>query len=199
MKFHLRDRNPQIVEAWKEFFGRNDDFIIDCGHIFDKTKADAIVSPANSFGFMDGGIDAVYEMRFGTQIPQRLRNHIKAEWDGELLVGEAAIVATDDPDFPYLISAPTMRIPENVSDTVNAYLAFRAVLRLAKKFNRGGEKIHSILCPGLGTAIGEMKPWQCAKQMHYAYESIWLEQPIDPETLGDAYWHQMEMKGKAAG
>ena len=29
----------------------------------------------------------------------------------------------------YLVSAPTMRIPTNVSKTVNAYLAFRAVLR----------------------------------------------------------------------
>ena len=29
----------------------------------------------------------------------------------------------------YLVSAPTMRIPSNVSKTVNAYLAFRAILR----------------------------------------------------------------------
>ena len=29
----------------------------------------------------------------------------------------------------YLVSAPTMRIPLNVSDTVNAYLVFREVLR----------------------------------------------------------------------
>ena len=29
----------------------------------------------------------------------------------------------------YLVSAPTMRIPLNVSDTVNAYLAFRGTLR----------------------------------------------------------------------
>lgn len=32
----------------------------------------------------------------------------------------------------YLISAPTMRVPEDVSDTVNAYLAFRAVLRCGR-------------------------------------------------------------------
>ena len=29
----------------------------------------------------------------------------------------------------YLISAPTMRIPLDVSKTVNAYLAFRAIIR----------------------------------------------------------------------
>ena len=29
----------------------------------------------------------------------------------------------------YLVSAPTMRVPLDVSDTVNAYLAFRCILR----------------------------------------------------------------------
>ena len=29
----------------------------------------------------------------------------------------------------YLVSAPTMRIPMDVSETVNAYLAFRGILR----------------------------------------------------------------------
>ena len=29
----------------------------------------------------------------------------------------------------YLVSAPTMRIPLDISDTVNAYLAFRGTLR----------------------------------------------------------------------
>ena len=58
--------------------------------------------------------------------------------------GSAVIIPTYDKDvstvqveptdnggvpIPYLISAPTMRVPEDVSDTVNAYLAFRAVLR----------------------------------------------------------------------
>ena len=33
----------------------------------------------------------------------------------------------------YLVSAPTMRIPLDVSDTVNAYLAFRGVLRAGRK------------------------------------------------------------------
>ena len=33
----------------------------------------------------------------------------------------------------YLVSAPTMRIPLNVSDTVNAYLALRGTLRAGVK------------------------------------------------------------------
>ena len=33
----------------------------------------------------------------------------------------------------YLVSAPTMRIPLDVSDTVNAYLAFRGILRAGEQ------------------------------------------------------------------
>ena len=32
----------------------------------------------------------------------------------------------------YLISAPSMRVPEDISNTVNSYLSFRAVLRTGK-------------------------------------------------------------------
>ncbi len=47
-----------------------------------------------------------------------------------LKIGQAIIMETNDPDqqIKYLISAPTMRVPENVENTPNAYLAFRATL-----------------------------------------------------------------------
>ena len=60
------------------------------------------------------------------------------------LQGEAVIIPTfeggatassmkwagsnEDMPIHYLVSAPTMRVPLNVDDTVNAYLAFRAVI-----------------------------------------------------------------------
>ena len=34
----------------------------------------------------------------------------------------------------YLISAPTMRVPATISDTVNSYLAFRAVILAGMDF-----------------------------------------------------------------
>lgn len=40
----------------------------------------------------------------------------------------------------YLIAAPTMRIPTNVSKTANAYLAFRAVLRAGTVHKPGVNK-----------------------------------------------------------
>lgn len=151
---------------------------------------DAIVSPANSFGFMDGGIDMVYIRHFGWQMQHRLQAVLKEDYNGELPVGQAAIIKTlsandsnkkfEDPKFnegkliKYLISAPTMRVPLNVTDTVNAYLAFRAVIIAVKEHNKAVEnpedQITSVLCPGLGTAVGEMPPKRCAFQMRQAFE-----------------------------
>jgi O-acetyl-ADP-ribose deacetylase (regulator of RNase III) len=50
---------------------------------------------------------------------------------GELVVGAAEIVETGDLTKPYLIAAPTMRLPIILGpETVNPYLAIRAVLLL---------------------------------------------------------------------
>lgn len=63
-----------------------------------------------------------------------------------------------------------MRVPENVAHTVNAYLAFRAVLRAVDAHNRTHPRpIRSILCPGLGTGVGRMPADRCALQMHAAW------------------------------
>jgi O-acetyl-ADP-ribose deacetylase (regulator of RNase III) len=99
---------------------------------------------------MDGGIDLAYSLRFGWSVQERLRQRLRPEHDGELPVGQAIIVPTDHADIPFVISAPTMRIPMDVSTTVNAYLAFRAAIRAAREHNRTASRpIDTILCPGI--------------------------------------------------
>ena len=155
------------------------------GDIFE-LKADAIVSPANSFGYMDGGIDLVYVQRFGWELQDRLQSHLKEQHDGELPVGQATIVETLDTEIPYLISAPTMRVPANVSTTLNAYLAFRAAIRAVKQHNVENEMpIRSVLCPGLCTAIGRMPADLAARQMAAAYSVCVLGQMISPHSHRD--------------
>ncbi|XP_062511325.1 uncharacterized protein LOC134187224 [Corticium candelabrum] len=190
--FFLRDIAQPMVEAWNEEFDGYAHVKPSEGDIFrGAPSADAIVSPANSFGFMDGGIDMVYTDHFGWQLQYRLQHLLKNEFDGELPVGQAVIIPTYDaanppPESPdaddnegktikYLISAPTMRVPETVSNTTHAYLAFRAVIRAVKWHNNSHKSdsadiISSVLCPGLGTAVGRMPYKRCAKQMHVAYD-----------------------------
>ena len=73
---------------------------------------EGVISPANSFGFMDGGIDSLYRSYFGRHVQDRLQKLIRDRHYGELVVGAAEIVDTDNPRIPYLIAAPTMRVPD---------------------------------------------------------------------------------------
>lgn len=191
--YRLRDKSEAMVKAWRDSFAKYSDCVeVSQGDIFKKAPAaDALVSPANSFGFMDGGIDMIYSKHFGWQMQDRLQEAIDKEKDGELLVGDALIIPAygDDPidktdlsqfnegkPIKFLISAPTMRIPCDVSFTANAYLAFRAVILAVDRHNRDKTRqpIKSVLCPGLGTAVGRMPYQRCARQMLMAYETFIL-------------------------
>lgn len=178
--FELRDMSAEMVQAWQKYFAGIANVRISHGDIFE-SSADAIVSPANSFGYMDGGIDLVYLHGFGWELQTRLQTHLKSDHDGELPVGQATIVETFDTDIPYLVSAPTMRVPMNVANTVNAYLAFRAAIRAIKQHNREQPgTIRTVLCPGLCTAIGRMPPELAARQMAAAFEVGMLNQTVGP-------------------
>ena len=73
-----------------------------------------------------------------------------------------------------MIAAPTMRIPENIAFTLNAYIAFRAILIAINSFNESkpSRPIKSLVCSGLGTGIGSMEAVKCAAQMRAAYKLI---------------------------
>ena len=56
MKIVLADLKGELLEAWQKI-GHDKDYVSTYhGSIFD-VDCDVLVSPANSFGFMDGGID----------------------------------------------------------------------------------------------------------------------------------------------
>jgi O-acetyl-ADP-ribose deacetylase (regulator of RNase III) len=197
MKFLLRDNNAAVVQAWLDCFSEAADVSVSVGDIFEE-PTDAIVSPANSFGFMDGGIDLAYSLRFGWGLEERLQALLRAEHDGELPVGQAVIVDTGDARFPLMVSAPTMRVPMDVSETVNAYLAFRAVIRTVRAHNQSAaRRIETVLCPGLGTAVGRMHPKVCARQMYHAYETSHLGRVTTPPDLLSVSKHQFRMTGRA--
>lgn len=186
MKLYLRDMNAILVQEWRKAFGSTSDVEVSEGDIFGES-ADAVVSPANSFGYMDGGIDLVYSRRFGWDLQERLQAKIRTQYAGELPVGLATIVETNEREIPFLVSAPTMRVPLVVDETVNAYLAFRAALIAVDEHNKSSDrKIRSVLCPGLGTAVGRMRPETCARQMRWAFDSIRGQVEYFPSRLGEA-------------
>jgi O-acetyl-ADP-ribose deacetylase (regulator of RNase III) len=194
IKVHLRDLDASLVEAWTREFAGVATVTASCGDIFATTNdanralETAIVSPANSFGLMDGGIDAVYRRRFGDALPRRLQALLAARHHGELPVGVAVIVPTRRPGIGWCISAPTMRLPgSDIADTVNAYLAFRGALRAVLAHNaRRRIPIRRVVCPGLGTAIGRMPVAQCARQMRVAWDRVLGPRNRQPRTIYEA-------------
>lgn len=180
---------------WHQIFHQIPNIEIIDGDIL-RQDGDAIVSPANSFGYMDGGLDLKYSQHFGWELEKTVRKKLESHHFGELPVGNALIVDTGDTKIPYLISAPTMRVPSNVSHTVNAYLAFKAVLQAVILFNRKSSKrIGTILCPGLCTGEGKMAPKQCAQQMAKAYQVCMADGMITHGGLSAASKDHMQMLG----
>jgi O-acetyl-ADP-ribose deacetylase (regulator of RNase III) len=168
-----------LAKAWSSFCDDLDCVTVHQGSILD-VECDAVVSPANSYGFMDGGIDALYVDEFGVEVQNRLRRAILSRHHGELLVGSAEIVETGHARVPYLIAAPTMRVPMVLGpDTINPYLATRAALLLVRHgvFPEGplagqpiSEHIRIVAFPGMGTGVGRVPAEISARQVRTAID-----------------------------
>ena len=172
-KLYLIDSKPELCEKWRQVFSSYPEVEVLSGDYFQQS-ADAIVSPANSFGIMDGGLDLAIRNELGFQIETDIQEVILNKYHGEMPIGSAEIINTNHDRWSYMISAPTMRIPENINYTLNTYIAFRAILIAINNFNELVPKkpIKSLVCSGLGTEIGSMEPIKCAAQMRAAYKLI---------------------------
>ncbi|MEO1452058.1 MAG: macro domain-containing protein, partial [Bacteroidota bacterium] len=72
----LIDPKPEMYQAWLEAFAAHPEVNKACGYFQDVPAFDCMVSAANSFGLMDGGVDLAITNFFGTQLEQRVQQHI---------------------------------------------------------------------------------------------------------------------------
>jgi O-acetyl-ADP-ribose deacetylase (regulator of RNase III) len=164
MTLHLVDTNPALVRAWRETFALFPEVGVRQADLL-AVASNAVVSPANGYGFMDGGIDAAYVRFFGNAIEGRVRDAVAKRPEGYLPVGAGVVIATGHDRIPHLIVAPTMLMPEAVPSQ-NCYRALRAVLRIASAVAEVGRAVY---CPGLGTGVGGVPAEEAAKEMARAY------------------------------
>jgi O-acetyl-ADP-ribose deacetylase (regulator of RNase III) len=190
LKIVLTAVDGPLAAAWQRWCGDLRCVEVHRGSIFD-VACDAVVSPANSFGFMDGGIDRLYTDFFGPGVQERVQACIRGCHDGELLVGQADVVPTGHARIPYLIAAPTMRVPSALGRSIHPYLAARAVFLLVQRgrFSCGelagqpvAERVRRVALPGLGTGVGRVQPVACAKQVRAAIEDFVLGRFEFPDT-----------------
>lgn len=172
MQLILRDLNPHVVLAWTQVFGGRAGISFGTGDLL-RADVDAVVSPANGAGIMDGGIDRHYRAEFGLAIEARLRERIDECHGGELPIGEALIIPTKHAKIRRMIAAPTMQTPRSIRGTDNVRRATQAALRAASR--AANPPIARLGFPGMGTGVGRMDPFESAEQMRDAIDA-WADE-----------------------
>lgn len=170
LKLILVDPNHNLCLAWRKHFDGLPNVEIVTSYFEQLPEFDCMVSAANSFGLMDGGVDLAIIRFFGYELMKRVQERILADYLGEQPVGTSIIVETGHPDHPFIVHTPTMRVPMEISRTDNVYLAMWAMLLAVRKHNQNEQPpIKVIACPGLGTATGQVPVNEAARQMALAY------------------------------
>lgn len=135
-----------------------------------RIDADVYVSPANSYGWMDGGIDDIYRKIFpGIQSivqTEIAKNYYRIIGRPFLPIGSAVIVECPTPKLhktkKFMICAPTMETPSNIEKTPeNICKAMMAILESCESFTE-----HTVVAvPGLGTGCGQVSSEESARQI----------------------------------
>ena len=125
------------------------------------------ISPANCLGFMDGGIDKVYSQIMFKGIEPKIKEKIKKLGFKTKLgrpyipIGKAIVTKTDiltNNIQSYIITSPTMLMPQDVSKTPNAFLSIIAVLKLLKGYENHINEEDELIITSMCCGWGKMKP-----------------------------------------
>ena len=119
-----------------------------------KFNCDAIVNPANSYGYMGGGVAGAIKRVGGLEIEK------EAVSKAPIPVGSAVATTAGNLYCQYVIHAPTMEKPAMRIPVENVKKATRAALDLGVKL-----QIKKIAIPGMGTGVGGVLPNDAAKTM----------------------------------
>jgi len=135
-----------------------------------RIKCDAIVNPANSMGFMGGGVAGAIKHVGGIEIEK------EAVSKAPIYVGSAIVTTAGTLPCKHVIHAPTMKQPAMRIDVEKVRLATHAALRLADELH-----LRSIAIPGMGTGVGGVSYQEAAeaiieiaKEFENRFETLFL-------------------------
>lgn len=186
-------------------------------HLPSTTKFDTIVSPANSYGRLDGAFDDAISRALSptddyfavTRVAQR---RLYDQWRGFAPPGSCTLVRIPD-DFHArsrnewgvrrVALCPTMRVPDDVRwDHEVAYECVWSLLCAVDNHNRAvragrasgeeddREEIRSILMTPLGTGVGRITPERWAAQAVLAIKHF-DDASDDPAKWSSLDWHSL--------
>ena len=161
------DIDTDVITALKNHFSSVKAVGFKVGNLLE-SASNVVISPANSYGFMDGGIDNDYASFFGDGVQTKVLEKVRSRPEGFLPVGASQLIETGHNKIPYLVLAPTMLHPEMIPPN-NVFRAFRAALKCILT-NKLEDPIYS---PGFGTGVGGVEPDEAARMMFEAYRSVY--------------------------
>jgi O-acetyl-ADP-ribose deacetylase (regulator of RNase III) len=178
MRLHLVDIHSSVIDAAKELRWE-----IELHNLTDiKTipllAGSSFVSPTNSLGFMDKGVNYVLSNIMFPEIEDKLKKIIKDMGSQTLLkrqflqIGKALTVETQVPGV-FLIATPTMWLNEDARGTNNAYHAMYAVLKEASL----NSLIKDIYFTGFCTGYGMVEAKIAIEQMKMAHDDFLNDKP----------------------
>lgn len=193
MKITVIDTNSQFIQVFSGLSPKNVETVFGSVQLIKPEGGVAYVSPANSFLFMDGGIDWVYSRMMFPNLERHVKREARKACPKTSLgrpflpIGKAMLLSIPGSQAAMVMS-PTMFFPQDVRGTNNAYHATYAAVRCALD---SGCVSHLVI-PGMCTGIGKMVFDQAAQQMsdaindalagkeaRYTEEQIRLEQPMN--------------------
>lgn len=167
-------------------------------------RFDLVVSPANSYGLLDGGFDDAISRAFSPRedyfaLTRLTQSKLYEEYRGFAPPGTCTLIPIPD-DFhkrsknvwgtKHLALCPTMRLPQDVRwDKEVVYEAVWTLLCAVDKHNRGArddEKIRSLLMSPLATGTGFVSAQKWANQAVLAIKHFIeaVEKPAKWSALG---------------
>jgi O-acetyl-ADP-ribose deacetylase (regulator of RNase III) len=168
--------NEEWVREITNLFNTVPNVLVSFGDILNLTnhsQPTLYVSPANSFGVMDGGIDMVLSRTLMPGVEQKARQRIK-ELSGlgrpYLRVGSVLHIPHDSSKS--LLVCPTMFLPYDVSETQNAYYSAYAAFMMWSRLCREHNTQYRLLITSHCCGVGRMDPIESAQQMKKAYDDF---------------------------
>lgn len=188
------DHNEKNIEQYKELTFASDKIHLryDSGDVKDVMRRHSphiIVSPANCYGSMDGGIDSIYMQMFPeieSRVQQRIAQlGVKTSSGRKVLpIGSAILVPTGpcgnaiagEIHTKLIACVPTMFTPQLITKTpTNVYWAMRGLLKLLMLMDRNcaleessGESEYIVACPCFGTGVGGLSIDESVRQVQAA-------------------------------
>jgi O-acetyl-ADP-ribose deacetylase (regulator of RNase III) len=133
-------------------------------HLCSLDRPSAVVTPANSLGYMGGGFDRLILECIGSDknLEHKIQALLAESHRGYLPISSAKIVdlahIVQGPRFDFLIPAPSMTVPEPIAPSHAKQHIFDTIWNALVAAKNAPRAISTVIIPAFGTNWGQVHP-----------------------------------------